>query len=365
MKRITWIMVILFVVASTLLAACAPAATATQAPAATKAPEAKPTDKPVIKDKEINVLCTPQEAWCQGMKQEFEKKYNITVNYVRMSSGEALARVLAEKDNPTFDIWWGGPADSFISAKASGVLETYASPNHANLLNPALAKDPDNTWAGIYMGSIGFGTNTNWLKEHPNAKAPTSWDDLLKPEFKGQIMVAHPSTSGTSYTVLATILQIRGEQAGWEYIKKYAGQISQYTKSGSGPGKLIGQGEGAIAIMFSHDVVLEIKDNGMPFVLTFPAEGTGYEIGAQAILKGAKHPDAAKLWYDWALTPEAQDLGPKYKSYQAPTVKGATPSMPELMQVNMIKYDFQWAGTNKKAIVDKFTNEIAKAENLK
>ncbi len=318
-----------------------------------------------ITDTELNLLCTPQEEWCQGMKQEFEAKYGITVNYVRMSSGEGLARVLAEKDNPQFDIWWGGPIDSFIAAKAEGVLEPYDSPNYVNLVDPAKTKDPDNQWVGIYMGSLGFATNTEWLAAHPGVEAPTSWDDLLKPEFKGQIMVAHPSSSGTSYTALATILQIKGEEAGWEYIKQYAAQVSQFTKSGAAPAKFVGQGEAAVGIVFSHDIVNEIDNNKLPLKLTFPSEGTGYEIGGMGILRGAKHMQAAKLWFDWALTPEAQALGPKYKAYQAPTVKGVQLSHPELMEVKLIDYDFQWAGANKKAFVEKFTNEIVSAENLK
>ncbi len=365
-SRLIWVATCLVLVIGTLLSACGTPAATTSAPPATSAPVATtaPTTA-TIKDKELNLLCTPQEEWCAGMKSEFEAKYGITVNYVRMSAGEALARLQAEKDNPTFDIWWGGPIDSQIAAKQAGVLQAYDSPNMANLIDPAKAKDPENYWAGIYMGSLGFATNTNWLAAHPDAKAPASWDDLLKPEFKGQIMVAHPSTSGTSYTALATILQIKGETAGWEFVKKYAAQVSQYTKSGAAPAKFVGLGEGAVAIVFSHDTVNEIKNNKAPLVLSFPAEGTGYEIGGMAIVKGAKHLDAAKLWFDWALTPETQSLGPKYKAYQAPTVKGAVASMPELMQAKLIAYDFQWAGTNKKTIVDKFTNEIAKAENLK
>ena len=321
--------------------------------------------KKAVTSTELNVLCTPQEEWCQGMKQEFEAKYGITVNYVRMSSGEALARVQAEKDNPQFDIWWGGPMDSFVAAKQAGVLEQYNSPNMKNLLKPELYKDADNYYAGIYVGTLGFCTNKDWLAQNPSAKAPESWDDLLKPEFKGQIMVAHPSSSGTSYTALATILQMRGETAGWEYIKQYAGQVLQYTKSGAAPAKFVGQGEGAVCIVFSHDIIHEIDDNGLPLLLTFPKEGTGYEIGAMAILKGAKHLDAAQLWFDWALSAEGQALGPKYHAYQAPTVKGVKLSHPELLQVNLINYDFQWAGTNKKAIVEKFTNEVAGADQLK
>ena len=141
---------------------------------------------------ELNVLMTPQEEWCQGMKQEFENLTGITVNYVRMSSGESLARIRAEKDNPQFDIWWGGPIDSFVAAKQEGLLEAYDSPSYDNLLDKKKFKDADNFYAGIYVGSLGFATNKNWLAANPGAKAPTSWDDLLKPEFKGQTLVAHP-----------------------------------------------------------------------------------------------------------------------------------------------------------------------------
>ncbi len=325
----------------------------------------QPGGPAAVQDTELNVLCTPQEEWCQGMKQEFEAKYDITVNYVRMSSGEALARLQAEKDNPQFDVWWGGPIDTYVAGKEAGVLEAYDSPNYKNLRDPELYKDPDNFWAGIYVGSLGFATNKDWLAAHPDVKAPESWDDLLNPAFKGQVMVAHPSTSGTSYTAMATVLQIRGEEAGWEYLEKYAGQIAQYTKSGAAPAKFVGQGEAAVAIVFSHDIVNEIENNKMPLQMTFPKDGTGYEIGGMAIVKGAKHPQAARLWFDWALTPEAQALGPKYKAYQAPTVNGVQLSHPELLEVNLIDYDFQWAGTNKSAFVDKFTNELGNAENLK
>ena len=376
-RKVNIFLVVALMTAMILTACQAPATTAppvatnapvvTEAPVATDVPVATavPTaTAPVITDTELNVLCTPQEEWCQGMKQEFEAKYAITVNYVRMSAGEALARIVAEKDAPTFDIWWGGPIDSFVSAKGQGLLEAYDSPNFVNLYNPDLMKDVDNQWVGVYVGTLGFATNKNWLAAHPDVKAPTSWDDLLNPAFTDQVMVAHPSTSGTSYTALCTVLQIRGEQAGWEYIKKYAAQMASFTKSGAAPAKFVGQGEAAVAIVFSHDTVNEIENNSMPLVLTFPAEGTGYEVGGMAILKGAKNIQAAHLWYDWELTPEGQSLGPKYHAYQAPTINGVALSHPELMEANLIKYDFQYCGKNKTAFVDKFTNEIANAENL-
>lgn len=340
-----------FVFSLALLLAAVVLVVACQAPAVAPQPAAS---------NELNVLCTPQVEWCEGMKTEFEAANpGITVNFVRLSSGEALTRLRNEKDNPQFDIWWGGPIDSFVAAKNEGLLEQYDSPNYANLINPTLMADPDKHWAGVYVGSLGFATNNN-----SGITPPTSWDDLLKPEMKGQILMAHPSSSGTSYTTLCTRLQMLGEDAGWDWMRQLAGNVLQYTKSGAAPGKFVGQGEAAVGILFSHDVVAEIK-KGSPLTLSFPAEGTGFEIGGMGILKGAKNLDNAKKWFDWALEPATQELGPKYNAFQAPTVKGAEASQPELLEVNLIDYNFQWCGDNKKAFVDKFTNEIAGADSLK
>ncbi|MFZ1770371.1 MAG: ABC transporter substrate-binding protein, partial [Caldilinea sp.] len=342
--RSYWALAAALILVVLAVSACAPVPPAAPSGGASGGSEAVST--------ELNVLCTPQVQWCEGMKSEFEKANpDITVNFVRMSSGESLTRLRNEKDNPQFDIWWGGPVDSFIAATQEGLLEAYDSPNMKNLKDQKLYKDPDNFWAGVYVGSLGFGTNQTWLDENPGVQPPRSWDDLLKPEFKGQIMVAHPSSSGTSYTALCTILQIKGEEEGWKFIQEYAGQVLQFTKSGAAPAKFVGQGEAAVGIVFSHDIVAEIE-KGSPLVLTFPEEGTGYEIGGMGIIKGAKHLDAAKKWFDWALEPTTQELGPKYESYQAPTVEGATPSRPELLEVNLIDYDFDFCGSNKSAIVD-------------
>lgn len=313
---------------------------------------------------ELNLLCVVDLEWCEGMVFEFNKLYpGIIINWIRMSSGESLTRLRNEASNPQFDVWWGGPVDSYIAAAKEGLLEPYDSPNAVNLRDPNLMKAEDNSWFGIYVGSLGFATNTNYLAEHPEVQAPTSWAELTEPQWEGQILVAHPSSSGTSYTHLCTNIQLKGEEA-WDYERALTKNVLQFTKSGSAPARFVGAGEAAVAIVFSHDIVAQIE-KGLPLKLTFPKEGTGYEIGGTALVKGAQHPDLAKLWIDWALTPAAQELGPKYSAYQAPTVIGAEPSKPELLEVTLIDYDFEFCGSNKKDIVDRFTNEIANAENLK
>ena len=349
-------LVLLVIVAVACAPAPAPAPTAappTAAPAAPKAPKG-----------ELNVLCTPTEEWCQGMKQEFEAKYSgVTVNYIRLSAGEAVTRLLNEKANPQFDIWWGGPIDSQIAAKKQGLLEPYKTPAQDNIVNPKLMldSDPVPSWAGIYVGSLGFATNT----KQTAIKPPTSLDDLIKPEMKGQIAIAHPASSGTAYTFMCTVLQIKGEQAGWDYMKKLAQNVLIWTKTGAAPAQNVGKGEVAVGIVFSHDTVTAIQDQGLPLALSFPSEGTGYEIGGMGIVKGAKNLDNAKAWYDWALQASTQELGKKYHAYQGLTIKGAVPPKPELLQVKLINYDFDYCGNNKQAFIDKFSNEIAAASLAK
>jgi len=312
---------------------------------------------------EVNVLCSPQDTWCRGMKAAFEAKFNIKVNYANMSAGEALSRLRTEKDNPQFDIWWGGSIDNYILAKEDGLLAQYDSPNYGNLLESRY-KDKDNQWGGIYVGSLAFCTNRDWLAAHPNIKPPQSWDDLLKPEFTGEISMPHPATSGTAYTLVSTILQLKGEREGWAYLNKLGGQVKQFTKSGNSSPILVGKGEAAVCLGFSHAIIEQVKVNNLPLELTFPQEGTGYEIGGMAIIKGAKHEDAAKLWFDWALTAEAQALSLELGAYQAPTVKGIEVALPELLTVKLIEYDFVWSAEHKDKFVKKFTQEIATADNL-
>jgi iron(III) transport system substrate-binding protein len=159
-------------------------------------------------------------------------------------------------------------------------------------------------------------------------------------------------------------LQLKDEAAAWDYERALTNNVLQFTKSGSAPASFVGSGEAAVGIVFSHDIVKRIEQ-GLPLQLTFPEEGTGYEIGGTALVKGARNPDLAKLWIDWALTPGAQELGPKYEAFQAPTVIGAEASRPELLDVNLIDYDFEFCGNNKKDLIDRFTNEIANADALK
>ncbi len=345
-----------------MLAACAPAPAPTAAPVAqpTAAPAAaEPTAAP--KPEKLTVLCTPQEDWCQAMTKAFEEQTGIKTSYVRLSSGESLAKLRATKDNPEFSVWWGGPADGFVAAAAEDLLEPYVSPNAADI--PAAQKDPNGIWTGVYVGALGFCSNKDVLAQL-GVEKPNSWDDLLDPKLKGQVAIAHPASSGTAYTAVWTqVTRLGGIDQAFEYLKQLHQNVLQYTKSGSAPGQMAGRGEVAVAVIFSHDCV-KFADEGMTALeVSFPEEGTGYEIGGVALIKNAPEPEAAKMWIDWVLTAQAQEIGPTVKSYQLPTNPNAKVSerSVKLSEVKLVDYNFDEAGKNRKAITQRFEDEITVA----
>jgi iron(III) transport system substrate-binding protein len=296
---------------------------------------------------------------------EFYKDTGIKIQYVRLSAGELLARVQAEKNNPQASVWFGGSYDNFVPAGKAGLLEAYQSPELKNI--PKVYYDPDGYANPFYVGAIAFACNTDWFKKKGLAY-PTSWDDLLKPEFKGQISMAHPGTSGTSYTILATIVQMRGEAATWKYFTDLNQNIRQYTKSGVTPPMDVGLGEAAIGITFSHDG-LKPAFEGYPVALSFPKDGTGYEIGCVALLKGApaKELANAKRFIDWILSKRGQELFEASNSFRIPVNRLAKPPKGaiEIDSLKVINYNAIWAGENRKRLVDEFSKVIAAANNLK
>ncbi len=176
---------------------------------------------------------------------------------------------------------------------------------------------------------------------------PRSWADLLKPEYKGDIQVANPASSGTAYTMIATLVQLMGEDKAFEYLKGLHRNVGQYTRSGTGPIKAVARGETAVSISFIHDAPQE-KMQGFPVETTTPSEGTGAEIGSMSIVKGARNLEQAKKFYEWALTPQAQTFGAAAKQYQLPSNK-ATPvdsNVPDFKKIKMIDYDYAKYGAS-------------------
>lgn len=376
-------------VMSLSLAACGggntqPAATAAPsqpaAPAETKAEEAKAETggldaliEAAKKEGELTVYGSCEEEYLSAACQNFEKLYGIKTKYQRLSTSEVYTKISEEKGKPSADVWFGGTTDPYNEAVKDGLLEPYKAMNAVNLIEDQY-KDPTDCWYGIYKGILGFMVNTEEL-ERLGLEIPRTWDDLTKPEYKGLIMLSNPNTAGTAKLVINTMIQMKGHDPAMEYFKKLDANISQYTKSGSGPSKMVGPGECVIGVGFLHDGIYQILQGYDNIELVVPDDGTSFEVGATAIFKGNTHPNAAKLWIEYALSPDCVDKAKENGSYQFLVISNATQPKEAadfgLDMNNTIDYDFEDAKNNIATYVEDFftalgsTSDSASADRFK
>ncbi|MDM0050067.1 ABC transporter substrate-binding protein [Variovorax sp. J22R115] len=296
----------------------------------------------------VNVICSVQADWCNMIATVYARTTGVKLNMALKGSGEALAQLIAEKDNPKTDVWFGGTGDPHLQAAESGLTLEYKSPTLSQLYPWAQQQAQQSGYktVGIYSGPLGFAYNTE-LVQKKKLPVPRSWADLLKPEYKGDIQVANPASSGTAYTMIATLVQLMGEDKAFEYLKGLHRNVGQYTRSGTGPIKAVARGETAVSISFVHDAPQE-KMQGFPVETTTPSEGTGAEIGSMSIVKGARNLEQAKKFYEWALTPQAQTFGAAAKQYQLPSNKATAvdPNVPDFKKIKMIDYDYAKYGAS-------------------
>ena len=304
---------------------------------------------------ELVVYGSCEEEYLAAACQHFEELFGIKTTFQRLSTGEVQAKIEEENGNPSADVWFGGTTDPYNVCAAEGLLEPYAAVNASHLIGD-MYKDANNNWFGIYKGILGFMVNTDELARKEQ-EAPADWADLLKDEYKGEIWLSNYNTAGTAKLVVNTMIQKYGHDEGIKYLVDLDKNIEVYTKSGSGPSKNVGTGECIIGIGFLHDGITQIVDNGYDNVqLIIPSSGTSFEVGATAIFKGAAHSNAAKLWIEYALSPECVELAAKNGSYQFLVIDNAEqPSQASefgLDPNNVMEYDFEDAKANTTTYVE-------------
>jgi iron(III) transport system substrate-binding protein len=310
----------------------------------------------------LTVYCSVQEEWCRPMMQAFERATGIRVAMTRRSSGETMTQIRAEATNPRGDVWWGGTGDPHMQAAQENLTVEYRSPNLDGLHDWARrqAEQTGFRTVGIYAGALGYSYNTNELSRRRVA-APRCWADLVKPEFRGEIQVADPNTSGTAYTMLATLVQVMGEDPAFQYLRALHRNVNQYTRSGAAPARAAATGETLVGITFLHDAVTQ-KVGGAPVEIVAPCEGTGYEIGSMSIIRGARNMEQARRFYDWALTAEAQAIGAQANAFQLPSNRDAPipPQAPRFENVRLIDYDFaRWGSAEERTrIITRWEREV-------
>lgn len=310
----------------------------------------------------VTAICSTDQSWCELAARDFQAATGIRVQQVRKATGEALAQLRAEAANPKTDLWWGGTGDPFLQAAEAGLLEPYR-PTYLNDLHGWAVRQyamSGNMVGGFYTSAIGFGWNDEVVRKK-KLPVPRCWADLIDPKYKGEIETSHPASSGTAYTILAGLVQLMGEDAAFDYLKKLHRNITQYTRSGTAQAKSVAKGEVAVGVSFIFGFENE-RQQGLPVHSTAPCEGTSYEVGGIALIKGARNRDAAIKYYDWLMSPAGQSIGAKANSLQVPANKTFKPDprIPLIDNVRLIKYDFEKYGraVERRRLIDRWEKDV-------
>ena len=306
------------------------------------------------KNQEITIYTPLEEDQVPRYLSTFKAQYpEIKINIVRDSTGVITSKLLAEKDNPKADIVWGCAASNLLVLDDEGLLEGYAPKGIERLTGEFRDTANPPKWVGIDAFMTAFTVNKTLLAKK-KLKLPLSYDDIIKPEFKGSIVMPNPESSGTGFLTVSGILQLMGEENGWKYLDKLHANILYYTHSGSKPAKLAGQGDCMIGISFDYRGIIQ-KQNGDPVDIVFPKEGSGWDVEANALIKKKNIKSEAKLFLDWAIS----DIVMKEysKSFAILSIKGVSQipeGYPEDPIKQLAKNDLKWAAKNRSAILEKW-----------
>lgn len=285
---------------------------------------------------------------------------DLQVHVLRLSTGDLAARLIAESGAPRNDVIWGEAVTDMLDPRIESELEPVTSPNIQRLAPRYRA--PDNTWFATTGYLTALCVNTDALAA-AHLPMPTSWADLAKPVYKGQVVMPDPQSSGTGYMVVASILQHLGPQKGWALLKRMADNMAQFTSSGSDPCKLARTGEFPVGVSFAF-VVMQAINQGFPVKMVIPSDTVGNELEASALMKSSTHKVDAKRFLDWIASPQAAVLYRRYKGIVAIPGAGPTPAqvkdgLPVNVEQRLYPMDFKQSAKDRAAIIQKWKSSIA------
>ncbi len=282
---------------------------------------------------------------------------DLDIQAIRLSTGELGARMLAERDNPQADCIWGWAVTNTAEFIPKGMLKKYKPKGWRKI--PANFKDPKGYWTAIDLYAAAFVGNERVL-EKSNLPMAQSWNDLLNPAYKGKLIMPNPASSGTGFLQVASLLVMMDpdykkkpveDNKAWDFLKALDKNMGQYIKSGSKPAKLTAAGEYAIGASFAF-VYSSLNKKGFPVVMAMPAEGAGFELEVNSLLKGAKHEKAAKKFLDWAISKSAMKEYAKFKlGVTYPGIMGPK-ELPALDSIKLAPMDFPWQSENRAKILE-------------
>lgn len=278
--------------------------------------------------------------------QQFEEKFeaknpNVDVEWLDIGSQEVLDRVRSEKKNPQADVWWGAPSVMFSQAKGEKLLESY-KPSYANALKDEF-HDKDWAWSGTSQTPEVIMYNNKKLTKE---QAPKDWDELLDPKWKDKIVIRYPLASGTMRTIFSAMIyrdykDTQDTKKGYDWLEKLDANTKEYSANPEIMYSKVAKGEGTVSVWAMPDVVMLKEQKNYPFDFIIPKSGTPVLTEGIALVKNSKHPKAAKAFYEFVNSEEANKILAE-KHYRIPT-RNDIKDLPEWIEKTKIKpMDIDW-----------------------
>ena len=265
-------------------------------------------------------------------------------------AGTVAARIKTEASNPRADVFIGGNSNYHTDLAGGGFLARYSSPVIKEAGIDSKFMDTDDYWTGWYLGALCMLYNEKRYKEEiavQGINPPATWDDLLNPAYKGEVIASNPATTGGAYLMMAAqIFRMGSEEAGFDFIRRLHPSVAQYTKGANGSIPLVSQGEAIVGFAWGHDTLKQKIQGNLPIVVVFP-EDTGFEIGAASILEGAPNMDSAQAFIDFLLSPTAGKINAR-NGYRYPVRAGVDlpEGIPAFESLSFADWDLKMAAEN-------------------
>ncbi|MFB3886281.1 MAG: extracellular solute-binding protein [Thermodesulfobacteriota bacterium] len=313
------------------------------------------------KENKVVIYAALDEKTVNEIAAAFKKATGIDAEVALQieQAGTVSGRIKTEAPTARADVFIGGNSNFHTELVSGGYLEKYRSPVIKQAGIDTKFMDPDGYWTGWYLGALCLLYNEKRYNEEVKPKGikpPTTWDDLLNPVYKGQVIGSNPATTGGAYLMTAAqIFRLGSEKAGFDYIRKLNANVAQYTKGANGSIPLVSQGEAIVGFAWGHDTLKQKAQGNLPIVVVFPKD-TGFEIGAASIIKGAPHLEGAKKFIDFLLSPAAGKINAQ-NGYRYPVRKGVElpAGVPPFESLQLAPWDLKKAADN----VDKWKKEWA------
>ena len=310
----------------------------------------------------INLLCSVPLAWCEALGASFEKKTGVKVAVTQKEGPEALTLLASQKDAGRFDVWYAGTGEAHQQAADMGLLQEYRSPHLSDLRDwgARQASQAKYRSVGLYMRAMGIIVNTRRL-EAKQAPEPRCLSDLARPEYDDEVHMSHPAQSNAGRTTLLALVQIFGEEKAFELTKRIHANVNKYTRRSTNAARAAARGDAMIGVAYMFAIANEVAD-GFAVRLIVPCEGVPYDVVAMSLIAKSRNPDGAKLFYDWALTPESLAIAYKFGYWHMPAHRDAELQKPVFNtdQAKLIDLDAnRFTPAERRRIVDRWSREVA------